>query len=101
MRLWPKLVLVVCCMFAVSARAQMVSVCIDDEKMVARVRGIMLDAIDQALRDHTVHLFEVWARDEKEQPKRASVGLNNGIRAYMLSYQRIQAWQPQRCKPEQ
>lgn len=86
------------CLFVSIAQSQNVTICMDDEKLVARMREIMLDGVDQALREHTMHLFDVWSRDLKDQPGRASVGLNNGLRAYVLSRERIAAWNPPRCK---
>jgi hypothetical protein len=70
--------------------------CMTDEAR-ERVRGIMLDAIDDALHDHIKGLFGVWMKDDRGQPSRASVGARQGLRAHQLSRQAVIAWNPPEC----
>jgi hypothetical protein len=68
-----------------------------DEETRERIRAIVLEGIDEALRDQIVHVFEMWLKDDTEQPKRAVNGMHNGIRAYMHSRANALKWNPPNC----
>ena len=63
-----------------------------------RIRVILLAAVDDALKDQVVHLFEVWMRDFKDQPDRAAQGTRNAIYAYLRAREAVATWNPQPCK---
>jgi len=67
------------------------------EEVRERVRGIMLDGIDLALKNHTVRVFDVWMKDPTDQPRRARVGMRSGILAYDGSRAAILNWNPPTC----
>jgi hypothetical protein len=73
--------------------------CIDpvDREMV---RGIMLAALDKGLSNQTEHLFETWMKDNSDQPRRAAVGANNAVNAWIRSRKSALAWDPPSCSPE-
>lgn len=62
-----------------------------------RIRVILLLAVDEALKDQVMHLFEVWMRDFKEQPERAAQGTRNAIYAYLRAREAVAVWNPQPC----
>jgi hypothetical protein len=68
-----------------------------DERTREELRALTLQAIDTGLKEHVSHLFEVWVRDPAEQPKRATVGMQNGISAYLRARQNALAWNPPSC----
>jgi len=70
--------------------------CMSDE-VRERVRGIMIDAIDDALHDHIKTLFGVWMKDERGQPARAEIGARQAIRAHQLSRKSAVDWNPPEC----
>jgi hypothetical protein len=62
-----------------------------------RIRAILFIAVDEALKDQVMHLFEVWMRDLKDQPDRAAQGARNAIDAYLHARETVVNWNPQPC----
>jgi len=58
---------------------------------------MMLEALDEALKQHIVHMFEVWMKDDRGQPDRARNGTVNGINAYIKASNGVAAWAPPDC----
>src|SRR4029077_2659492 len=80
-----------------NASSQATEVCVSKEDR-ERVRGIMLDALDQGLKEQTVHMYEIWLKDNTEQPSRAITGMQNAITAYIRSRAAALRWNPPACK---
>jgi hypothetical protein len=78
------------------AKSEAVKHCIDD-KTREDIRILTLEAVDTGFRQHIAHLFEVWVRDPAEQPKRAKVGLQSGITAYLRARSDALKWEPPSC----
>jgi hypothetical protein len=78
-----------------SAQSQIV-VCVDAATR-EKVRAIALDALDDALKEHIRHMFEVWMKDDRGQPERARNGVNNGITAYAKASKSAAEWMPPMC----
>jgi len=68
-----------------------------DEATRERIRGVMFDALDESLRQHIVHMFEVWMKDDRGQPERARTGVQNGMRAYLNARKGAAEWMPPPC----
>lgn len=66
-------------------------------EMQSRLKVIMYSALDKALEEHIKHTYEVWMKDETDQPKRASVGVRKGLNAYVQSRGTIDKWQLMEC----
>lgn len=79
------------------ARAQISVPCADD-KMREKVREIILQGIDQGLRNQTAQAFLIWMKDTTAQPKRALTGLDAAVEAYMKSRENALAWNPHACE---
>jgi len=79
------------------AAAETTAVLCADAATREKVRGIMMDALDDALKNHIVHMFEVWMRDDRGQPERARTGVVNGISAYIKAGKSVQVWAPPDC----
>jgi hypothetical protein len=62
-----------------------------------RVRAIVLQGIDDGLKQQATHMYEVWLQDNTEQPRRAVSGLQNGITAYIYSRAAALRWNPRPC----
>jgi hypothetical protein len=62
-----------------------------------RIRSVMLDALDDALKDQVMHLFAIWMKDDRGQPDRAKVGTQNAIRAYQSARKSAEDWMPANC----
>jgi hypothetical protein len=73
-------------------------ICVDSE-MREKVRTLLLAGLEQALRDHTAQTFDTWMKDKNEQPKRAILGMQLAISAYMRSRAAAQNWNPPQCAP--
>jgi hypothetical protein len=65
---------------------------------VERVRSILYQALDKALRDHTISLFKVWMADPKDQPQRMLAGMIPAIDAHIDARSNLQNWDPPTCE---
>ena len=71
--------------------------CVADEESKERIRGMVLESLDDALKEQFKHLFEVWMRDERGQPGRAKVGVIGAIRAHQSARKNTIEWDPKFC----
>jgi|SRR5262245_1921624 len=78
-----------------SASAQIVQCA--DAPTREKIKGIMLEALDEALKNHIVHMFEIWMKDDRGQPERARNGTINGVNAYIKASNGVAAWAPPDC----
>lgn len=69
-----------------------------DPQMREKVRALMLEAIDEALKNHTQHMYEVWMKDPNSQPSRAITGMKQGITAFVNSRNAAMRFNPPACK---
>src|SRR5262245_38449307 len=44
-----------------------------------KIRNIMYEAIDDALKEHIMKMYDVWMKDDRGQPGRAATGVRQGI----------------------
>jgi uncharacterized membrane protein YgcG len=68
-----------------------------DEKTREQMRVVMIEALDEALKDHVKRVFEVWLRDDRGQPGRARTGVSQGLKAYLGARQGALDWAPPLC----
>jgi len=73
--------------------------CVDPDTRES-IRKLSLEGYDHAFRDHTANLFRLWVQDEQDQPKRARVGTQSGISAYVRARSMALAWNPPPCPTE-
>jgi hypothetical protein len=73
-----------------------VSICVTPEQR-DHIREVMLKAVDHALDEQVGHLFGNWVKDPSGQPKRAQTGLNNSLKAFIISRANVLAWDPSEC----
>jgi hypothetical protein len=78
------------------AQEKPTELCMGDE-IQEEVRAIALKAIDEALKQHIVHIFDTWMKDPSDQPKRAVTGFRIGVGAYLRSRTAIDKWDPPLC----
>lgn len=62
-----------------------------------RVRKLMLEALDNSLREKIESLFAVWLRDATDQPRRAQTGMNTALRAYIGARAAAMKFDPPEC----
>jgi hypothetical protein len=79
------------------ASAESTPVLCTDPTTRENVRAIMSDALDTALKNHVVHMFEVWMKDDRGQPERARTGVTNGVAAYLRASKSVATWAPSDC----
>lgn len=72
------------------------STCVSAEHSEA-IRKLTLEGIDEAFKAHVRLLFDVWMKDHSQQPKRAQVGIANGISAYIRAQADALKWSPPVC----
>src|SRR5262245_32539714 len=74
------------------------ALCMDDDTR-EKIRKIVLEGLDQSLRDHVEKMFETWMRVyyDAEQVNRARVGIRNGIAAYLQARKGAMKWTPMKC----
>jgi hypothetical protein len=68
-----------------------------DEQTREQIRNVMIEALDDALKDHIKHVFEIWLKDERGQPGRARTGVRQGIKAYLGARKGALEWMPPLC----
>ncbi|RPH74041.1 hypothetical protein EHM76_04265 [bacterium] len=61
------------------------------------LRTVMREGISQAMRTHTVRMFDNWMKDPNDQPGRAVTGMHNAVRAYVGSLKVLNEWSPPPC----
>ena len=71
-------------------------VCVTDEDRV-NIRKLVLSAVDDALHDHMKALFIGWIKDPRDQPARASAGIQAAIVAYQRARADALKWSPAAC----
>lgn len=76
-----------------------VVVCVPAE-MLEKIRDTMIHGLDDALRRHTIRVYNTWMKDPSEQPRRARAGMKHGIDAYIGAYKAAHDWNPPPCKQE-
>jgi hypothetical protein len=62
-----------------------------------RVRKLMIEALDNSLREKIESLFAVWLRDSTDQPRRAQTGMNSALRAYVGARAAAMKFDPPEC----
>jgi hypothetical protein len=62
-----------------------------------RIRAIMIDGLDAALKTHTMQMFDIWMKDPSDQPRRAVVGMTDGISAHVRARANALKWDPPPC----
>ncbi|MET0710193.1 MAG: hypothetical protein ABWY82_25625 [Tardiphaga sp.] len=62
-----------------------------------RIRDVTLEGIDQGLKNHVTKLFDVWMKDDSNQPKRAIDGMSIGISAHVRARANAISWNPPPC----
>src|SRR5262245_2874397 len=65
-------------MFQLASAESRPELCMD-ETTREQIRGVMFEALDESLKQHIMHTFEVWMRDDRGQPERARTGVQRGI----------------------
>jgi hypothetical protein len=94
------LIVMVAIVWFIGAHSEPPPACLDEASR-EKVRAIMLEAIDEALKQHTMHMYEVWMKDPREQPSRAITGMRAGITAYANSRAAALRFNPPACSPNQ
>jgi hypothetical protein len=70
--------------------------CMDNDTR-ERVRKLMIEALDNSLREKIESLFAVWLRDATDQPRRAQTGMNSALRAYVGARTAAMKFDPPEC----
>jgi hypothetical protein len=70
--------------------------CMDDKTREA-IRELAIEGLKKAFQEHTQHLFEIWVKDNSDQPRRAKVGMAAGIDAYARARADMLRWNPPSC----
>jgi hypothetical protein len=92
------IIAVLCLLVSINVRSQTYpDNCLPSEEM-SRLREIMLGAVDQALKEHIVRLFDVWMKDPSDQPARAVAGARPALTAHANARAAIMQWKPQACE---
>ena len=77
------------------------TMCVSDEILREKIRQILLDGLDEALKNQVENVFEIWMRDAAGQPGRANVGLKKAVAAYLQARVGTLTWSPPICEPGQ
>jgi hypothetical protein len=80
-----------------SANSQIIVECIDADAR-EHVRTLILEGLDQALRNQSVKVFDVWMKDSRESPpRRGLAGMNIATNAYIRARANALNWSPSLC----
>lgn len=73
-------------------------ICMDKESH-EKVRGLMLEGLDNALRTHIERLFTVWMKviDDPDQPARIRAGVQQAVHAWQVAREGVLKWHPMLC----
>jgi len=61
------------------------------------IKDILLEALDASLKAQIQALFLTWLKDERGQPGRARLGVEQAIRAYHTAREGALHWIPMEC----
>jgi hypothetical protein len=86
--------------FELAAADSIIFVCVADPELTDKIRRILHEGLDEALKDAVTRTFEVWMKDPTDQPRRAAQGVRNAVSAYIQSRDKLDLWQPQPCARE-
>jgi len=64
-----------------------------------RIKTVMIDGFEIALKEHVKTIFDVFLRDHADTTQRAANGLQVATAAYVHSRAVVMAWDPPECKP--
>jgi hypothetical protein len=70
--------------------------CMDDATR-NRIKSILLRAIDRALMEHTITIYDTLLKDKTGQPARARTGMRHGINVWLAGRALVQDWDPDPC----
>jgi hypothetical protein len=62
-----------------------------------RIRTVVIEGIDMALKQHVQKLFDIWMKDTSSQPERAIEGMEVGISAHVRARTNALNWNPPPC----
>lgn len=79
------------------ASAESTAIVCTDEQTQEKIRAIMFEALDEALKNQIVRMVEVWLKDSTGQPERAATGVRNGVNAYIHARKIVLTWTPVAC----
>jgi hypothetical protein len=68
-----------------------------DEETKAKLKTLMQEGLDDAMRMQMEHLFANWTRDQTQQPSRARTGLDQAVAAYVHTNNQIKTWDMKAC----
>lgn len=71
--------------------------CVNSAEDRERLKGLAIQALDDAFRAQLEHLYEVWMRDSRDQPRRAQTGTSNAIAAWLAARQGVSKFEPPLC----
>jgi hypothetical protein len=74
-----------------------VSYCVQDQKQEDHLRIMMAESLDEAFKEHFIHLFDIWVKQNGEAGPRARTGANKAIEAYLKAVRNLADWKPPRC----
>jgi hypothetical protein len=58
-----------------------------------RLKVVLNQALDEALRIYVVNQFSVWMKDPTDQPERARIGVEKAVRAWQDAREAIDGWE--------
>jgi hypothetical protein len=107
-RIWLAIVLVAVVMFVLmivnrlvgeDEAAAQAKYCVDIRQQ-EEIRALTFQGINQGLVEKVSHLFDIWVSDPHEQPKRATVGMDSALSAYIRARANAEKWSPPSCTEE-
>jgi hypothetical protein len=82
--------------YALASAETRPELCMDSDTR-ERVRKLMIEALDNSLREKIESLFAIWLRDATDQPRRAQTGMNTALRAYVGARAAAMKFDPPEC----
>jgi len=81
-----------------SAEESRPELCVPTAEIREEIRIIMQHGLDDALRDAVLGKYAVWMRDTTDQPRRARLGIELAVAAYLKARKGMDDWNPPLCK---
>jgi hypothetical protein len=94
------LVLMLAVLWLIGAHSASPDVPCMDEQTREKIRALMLAGTEDAFKDHTKHMFEIWMKDQSDQPARAITGMKVAIHAFVNTRNAALRFNPPVCKEQ-
>lgn len=71
--------------------------CVSSDEDRERLTRLSVEALDDAYKDQIAHLYTIWMRDPRDQPRRAQAGVSQATTAWLDARKAAGDFRPPLC----